>query len=149
MPHRASLSRMAYGDVNPMRFVMAAPGQFLGALQATANAQVIGISQIGVNNMPGTPWQTQFVPQMYPAAASGQGFQLYEEDDWDTMVVVGSGFTVLPNQWLISDASGNARPINTATVGSGLYWVGAQSIEPGVAGDPIRVKVTTFPLTIP
>lgn len=144
-----SLSRIAYGSINPMRFVMDQPGVMLGALQCTANGQIIGIAQIGVSNMPGTAWQQQGMPQMWPAAASGQAFQLFESNDIDTMVVVGSGFTVLPNQFLYSDASGNAQPLNTATAASGLYWIGAKSIEGGVAGDPIRVQVMTFPFTKP
>lgn len=142
-----SLSRMAYGTINPMRFVMDAPGIILGALQCTANGQIIGVANIDVDNMPGTRWQTAFVPQMYPCAASGEPVRLYEENDWDTMVVVASGHTVLPNQFLYSDASGNAVPLNTATASNGIYWVGAKSIEGGVAGDPIRVKVQTFPFT--
>lgn len=144
-----SLSRVAYGTINPMRFVMDVAGIINGVLQATANAPIAGISNIDVDNMPGTRWQQAFVPQMYPCAASGEPVRLYEENDWDTMVTVASGYTVLPNQFLTSDASGNAVPLNTSTAASGLYWVGAKAIEAGVAGDPIRVQVRTFPFTKP
>jgi len=143
-----TLSRIAYGTVNPMRFVQDAPGIQGGALQCSgAGVPIIGIAHESIASMPGTPWQTQFVPQNYPAAASGQPFRLYGVVDMNTMVIVGSGQTVLPNQLLVSDASGNAAPLNLGT--AGLKWIGARAIEGGVEGNPIRCEVYLTPITVP
>jgi hypothetical protein len=48
---------------------------------------------------------------------------------------------VVPDTLLTSDASGNAIPANVATAST--QWIGARSIEAGVAGDVIRVSVYT------
>lgn len=145
-----ALSRIAYGTINPMRFVIDAPGIQGGALQATGQATpIIGICQEWVNNMMGTIWQTTAVPQGWPAVASGQALRLYNQTSMDTMLIVGSGQTVVPNQLLYSDASGNGVPLVIASASSGVYWIGARAIEGGVAGDPIRVEVILFPYTKP
>jgi hypothetical protein len=139
-----SLSRIAYNTINPMRFVQDAPGIQGGALQCSgAGVPIIGIAAEWVQGMPGTPWQTSFVPQMYPAAASGNPVRLYGMYDMNTMVIVGSGVTVVPGQLLVSDASGNAVGINLAA--SGNQWIGARAIEGGVAGNPIRCEVYLAP----
>lgn len=134
-----SLSRIAYGTINPFTFVQAAPGISLGALQCTGGGvPIIGIAQEWTNNMMGTSWQTAFTPQGYPAAASGNPLRLYENFDMNAMVVVGSGQTCVPNQMLASDASGYARPL---LPGAGGNWVGAIAVEGGPAGTLIRVQV--------
>lgn len=150
MPYH-SLSKIAYGTINPMRFVQDAPGIINGALQCTgAGVPIIGIAYEGTTAMYGTQVQTSLVPQGYPAAASGNPFRLYEENDPDTMVIVGSGYTVLPNEFLTSDASGNAVPLSLSGMAAGtVAWVGARAIEGGDAGNPIRVQTRTFPYTKP
>lgn len=136
-----SLSKIAYGTINPFRFVQDAPGIVNGVLQCSGTGVPIsGISAEWVDNMMGTRWQTAFVPQGYPAAASGEPLKVFEDGSMDALIMVGSGATVVPNQMLVSDASGNARG---ATIGGGGQWVGAKAIEGGVAGDPIRVMVYT------
>lgn len=140
-----TLSRIAYGTINPMRFVQDAPGIQGGVLQCSGpGVPIVGICAEWLSNMPGTAWQTAFVPQNYPAAASGQPIRLYGVVDMNTMVVVGSGQTVLPNQLLVSDASGNAAPISLAS--SSLQWIGARAIEGGVAGNPIRCETYLVPI---
>ncbi len=139
-----SLSRIAYGTINPMRFLQDAPGILNGVMQCTgAGVPIVGIAQEWVAAAPGTPWQLAFVPQMYPAAASGGQVRLYGPVDMNTMVVVGSGVTIEPNQLLVSDASGNAVGINLAA--SGVQWIGARAIEGGVSGNPIRCEVYLVP----
>lgn len=141
-----SLSRIAYGTINPFRFVQDAPGILNGALQATGGGvPIVGIAQEWTDNIMGTNWQTQFTPQGYPAAASGEPLRLYQDFDMNAMILVGSGFNVLPNQLLVSDASGNAVPINLAT--QGTQWIGARAIEGGTAGTLIRCQVYTTPYT--
>lgn len=144
-----SLSKIAYGTINVMRFVQDAPGILNGALQATGQGtEIIGIAAEFTDNMMGTRWQTSFTVQGYPAAASGEPLKLYDESDMDTMIIVGSGQTVVPNQLLYSDASGNAVPV-VGSASSGTYWIGAKAIEGGLAGDPIRCRALRFPYTKP
>jgi len=140
-----SLSRIAYGTINPFRFVQQAPGIPLGALQASgSDVPIIGIAQEWTNNIMGTLYQPA---QGYPAAASGEVLRLYENYDMNAMIMVGSGQTVVPGSMLVSDASGNAVGVNLAT--AGLKWVGAIAVEGGVAGDVIRVQVYTQAITVP
>jgi hypothetical protein len=135
-----SSSRIAYGTINPNRFVQDAPGIPFGVLQCSgAGVPIVGIAAEWLDNMPGTRWQTAFVPQNYPNAASGEPVRLYETVDMNAMIVVGSGQTIMPNMLLISDASGNAKPVVMS--GGGSQWVGARALEGGLAGDPIRVQV--------
>lgn len=143
-------SRRAYGTINPMRFVQDAPGIINGILQCSGTGvPIVGIAWESITAMPGTFAQTTYVPQNYPAAASGTDMRLYEENGMETMIIVGSGATVVPNQLLVSDASGNARGLDIASASSGTHWIGGQAIEGGVAGDPIRVQVRMFPYTKP
>jgi hypothetical protein len=136
-----SLSRIAYGTINPMRFVQQAPGIIGGALQASGpTVPTLGIaweSVTGPQGAFGTP------AQGYPAAASGQGFRMYGPVDMNTMVIVGSGYTVMPGNELVSDASGNAVPLDLTT--TTVHWVGARAFEGGVEGNPIRVEIVQYP----
>lgn len=143
----ASLSRIAGGTINPFTFIIGNPGVILGALQATGEGlPIIGIGAEFTNAMMGQAAQTAYVPQGFPAAISGQAIKVYEDGE-DTIIMVGSGQTVQPDNLLTSDASGNAKPASITD--AGLRWVGARAIEGGTAGDPIRVKVYTRPLTVP
>jgi len=138
------------GTINPMRFVQAAPGIINGVLQATGSSvPLLGIAWESVTAMMGTYAQTTFTPQGYPAAASGDKLRLYEQEGMETMVIVGSGVTIVPNQFLTSDGSGNAVGVNPLTIAAGAYWIGGEAIEGGVAGDPIRVAVRRFCYTKP
>lgn len=135
-----SLSRIAYGTINPFTFVIGMPGTELGALQCTGGGvPIIGVAPEWTNNMMGTAWQTQLIPQGYPAAASGQSIRVYEDGE-NALLMIGSGFTVEPDNLLVSDASGCGKPVASA---AGQQFVGARAIEPGVAGDIIRVQVYT------
>lgn len=139
----ASLSRIAGGTINPFTFIIGQPGVELGALQCTGGASpIIGIGAEWTNAMMGQNFQTLLVPQGFPAALATQPIRVYEDGE-DTIIMVGSGYTVMPDNLLVSDASGNAIPINLAA--SGNQWIGAQAIEAGYAGVPIRVKVRTLP----
>jgi len=134
-----SKSRIAGGTINPFVFVIGNPGVELGALQCAGSGEIIGIGAEFTNAMMG---QALAPAQGFPAAVAGQGIKVYEDGE-DTIIMVGSGQVVQPDNLLVSDASGNAKPIALATVG--LQWIGARAIEGGVAGDPIRVSVYTRP----
>lgn len=138
-----SKSRIAYGTINPFTFIQGKPGVMLGALQCSGpGVEIIGIGAEWTNAMMGQAYQTSLIPQGFPAATTGQAIKVYEDAE-DTIIMVGSGYTVMPDNLLVSDASGNAVPINLAA--SGNQWIGARAIEAGVAGDPIRVSVYTRP----
>lgn len=140
-----TLSRIAYGTINPMRFVQDAPGIINGALQCSgSDVPIVGIAVEAITAMPGTLAQTTYVPQNYPAAASGQGIRIYGENGPETMVIVGSGVSVVPNQLLVSDASGNAVGLDLAGASSGVKWIGARAIEGGDAGNPIRCQPFSY-----
>lgn len=153
-----SKSRTAAGTINPFVFVqsgavsasaVANSDGILLALQCTGTGvPILGIGAEWTNAMMGTEWQTNFSPQGYPAATVGQKIRVYEDGE-DTVMTVGSGYIVEPDDLLISDASGNAVPLRLATAASGTHWVGARAIEYGFAGDPIRVSVYTRPYTKP
>lgn len=143
MPSTNAKSRIAGGTINPFVFIQGNPGVELGALQCTgAGVPIIGIGAEWTNAMMGQQYQTTLIPQGFPAATTGQGIRVYEDGE-DTIIMVGSGYTVMPDSLLVSDASGNAIPISLAA--SGNQWIGARAIEAGVAGQPIRVSVFTRP----
>ena len=150
-------SRTAAGTINPFRFVqsgvtspLADGSTVLLALQCTgAGVPIIGIASEWTDNIMGTQWQTTLIPQGYPAAAIGDKVGVYLDSSMDTLLMVGSGFIVEPDDLLISDASGNAKPFNPKSASSGINWVGARAIEGGFAGDVIRVQVYTRAVTIP
>ncbi len=137
-----SKSRIAGGTINPFVFIVGNPGVELGALQCAGSGEIIGIGAEFTNAMMGQNLQPQLVPQGFPAAYVGQGIKVYEDGE-DTIIMVGSGQTVQPDNLLISDASGNAKPLAIGT--PGLQWIGARAIEGGAEGDPIRVSVYTRP----
>ena len=128
---------MAGGTINPFVFVIGQPGVELGALQCAGSGEIIGIGAEWTNAMMG---QTNAPVQGFPAAYVGQGIRVYEHGE-DTVIMVGSGQVVQPDNLLVSDGSGNAAPLNLAGVGAKFY--GGRAIEGGAAGDVIRVSVYT------
>lgn len=139
-----SKSRVAGGTINPFRFIQGNPGVELGALQCSGpGVEIIGVGAEWTNAMMGTQVQTSLVPQGFPAATEGQSIRVYEDGE-DTIMMVGSGCTVMNDNLLVSDASGNAVPLSPTDTGK-VNWIGARAIEAGVAGDVIRVSVYTRP----
>lgn len=148
-----SNTRIAAGTINPFVFIQSgatgpvpteADGNELLALQCSGpGVEIIGIGAEWTNAMYGTSVQTALVPQGFPAAVAGKAIRVYEDGE-STIIAVGSGYTVQPDNLLVSDASGNAIPI-VLTATSAVQYIGARAIEGGVAGDPIRVQVYTRP----
>jgi len=146
-------SRVAAGTIGPFKFIQTGAmvasdptsnppftGGELTALQCTgAGVEILGIGAEWTNAMMGTLIQTSLLPQGFPAATKGQGIRVYGDGE-ETIIMVGSGYNVVNDQLLVSDASGNAIPLNpTAT--TPVQWIGARAIEAGIAGDVIRVSV--------
>ncbi len=149
-------SRTAAGTINPFRFIqsgvtapLANGDTILLALQCTgAGVPILGVAAEWTDNMMGTAWQVALVAQGYPCATVGERLRVYGMGE-NTILCVGSGAIVEPDDLLVSDASGNAIPLRIASASSGAYWIGARAIEPGFAGDPIQVEVFTVPYTKP
>jgi hypothetical protein len=138
-----SKSRIAYTQIKPFSFIAGQPGTILGARQATsANTPILGVGPEWTNLLMGTKEQILSNPSGYPAAEIGDPIRVYEAGE-DALIMVGTGQTVSPDQFLTSDASGYARPVNLAT--TTVEWVGARAIEGGTAGDIIRCSVVCFP----
>lgn len=150
-------SRIAAGTINPWTFVQtgamvasdsttnpAFQGGELTALQCTGGGvEILGVAAEWTNAMMGTPTQVSLVPAGYPAATKGQAIRIYGDGE-EALLMVGSGYNVVCDQLLASDASGNGIPIS-ATNTSKTAWVGARAIESGNAGDVIRVTVKCCP----
>ena len=133
-------SRVAGGTIGPFKFIQGQPGVMLGALQCTgAGVEIIGVGPEWTNAMMGQSYQTSLVPQGFPAATTGQRVRVYGDGE-EALLQVGSGYTIMPDTILVSDASGNGIPFSTT---AGTSWIGARAIEAGVAGDVIRVIVKT------
>ncbi len=122
----ASISAVAGGTINPFSFIMPQPNVMNGAIQATGSGSpYLGVGPEWVQGMMGTFLQTTLLPQGYPSASTGQAIRVYGALE-EALLMVGSGQTVVANNLLVS---------------SGQQWVGAQAIEGGTAGSPIRVRV--------
>ncbi len=135
-----SNSRTAGGTINIASFVMNQPGVELGALQCSAGGIPVGIAQEGPHGMPGA-----FGPagaSTLVAAQAGQPFRVYCNGEPALLTLGISGCN--PDDFLVSDASGNALPV-VLTNSSSAQWVGARAVEGGVAGSIIRAVVNIFP----
>jgi hypothetical protein len=132
-------SRVAGGTIQIASFIQGNPGVQLGALQCSgAGVEILGIAQEFTNAMMG---QALAPAQGFPAATVGQHIRVYGDGE-ETVVIVGSGYTIMPDNLLTSDGSGFAIPI---TLGATTQWIGARAIEAGLPGDPIRVTVVLRP----
>lgn len=150
MPQQTN-SRVAGGTIYPFSFIqrfvgtiptnlpagLPSPPELLCLQASGAGEEILGISQEWTNAPYGLPGQT--AGQCLPAATVGQQLMVYG-DGSETIIMVGSGYNVVTDDLLTSDASGNAIPANVAT--SSAQWIGARALEGGFAGSPIRVTVT-------
>lgn len=130
MPH-ASPNLVARGNISPCRFVMLDTATDNGATQATANAEVIGISCEGADRPP----LADLITTNY-AARDGETFRLHGDGDITTLE---AGDTVTAGDNLKSDSSGRGVPI--ATTGTTIQKIGAKALESGTVGEKIRVQV--------
>lgn len=137
-------SRYAGGTINPFQFLQPFVGtppagvpdvELLCLACSGAGVEIIGISQEWTNAPNGL---VNGPAQGPPAATAGQPIRVYGDGE-ETIIMVGSGYNVIVDQLLTSDASGNAIPANVATAST--QWIGARALESGVAGSPIRVTV--------
>lgn len=120
-------SRIANGDIYPMRFVKLDTTADGKVLQCGAGDKPIGISQKGTRRSP-------YVDTSGKAAAAGEPVMLYDETEEPAIQLGG---TVTPDNRLKSDANGKG----IATTSDGDVY-GAISLAAGVLDQFIPVKVT-------
>jgi hypothetical protein len=118
----------AGGDVAPCRFVTLSASAFT-IQAATANQPPIGVSFSGTREAP--------VPSASPLLAiAGEGCPIWGPGE---TALLELGGTVTTGALLKSDASGKGVAI--AASGTDLQRYGAVALEPGAAGERIRVLI--------
>ena len=134
-------SKIAGGNINICTFVQTDPAAPMnGCIQCTGgNVPILGIAQEFTNQMAGTQGVT-------PALAASKGQPIAIRDNapgdigmQDVLLCVGSGYTVEPDNYLVSDASGNGIPLSITSSRTTAQYVGAIAVEAGTPGSYIRV----------
>lgn len=121
---------IAGGDIEPSRFVKLSTTADHTGLQCTANAEPIGISQVGSFDPPGLTGSAT------KAAAAGQPIQIFGEGEICLLQAGVSGF--IAGDDLKSDADGKG------IVAASTEKVGAKALETVSAGEYGRVQVLLF-----
>lgn len=128
---------LAKGDISPSRIVRmdTTASVDFGVLQAAAATdKVIGVSQIGSRKFPSSTGSADDAL----AAKNGETLEVFQDGNECTIELGG---TVVPGDYLKSDANGRAVAVTFAEVGN-LYFVG-RALEHGVNLNKIRMKVQT------
>lgn len=124
----------ATGNLYPMRFVMLSTTEDNSGAQATANAQVIGVSGVGTNY---PPINDAHVTVAGYHAVDGDVIQLHGNGD---ICLLEAGDVVASGDRLKADSNGKGVPI--ATTGTTVQQIGAVALEAApAAGVKIRVQV--------
>jgi hypothetical protein len=121
---------VAGGNILPSTFVMISTTADKTALQATANAPILGVSQVGTHDAPGISGAATY------AATAGQSIQLFVSGDI-CQVAVGAS-SVTRGDLLKSDANGNA-----VTGSPAVDNIGARALESGTSGQLILCQILT------
>lgn len=128
---------IAGGTIAPARFVMVSTAADNTALQATANAKLIGVSQEGMKRTPGLAGSDDTI-----AAEANDEIDVFGEGD---VAMLTTGAAVVRGDWLQADAAGKA----IAAAGVGAHFVGAVALESAGAADvKIQVQVLILAQTI-
>lgn len=126
-------SWIAGGNIFPSRFIKADATADHTALQADANARIVGISHDSTNKPPIPDVTSQHV------AESGQQFRSFGEGD---QCLLELGGTVAAADLLKADADGKGVAI--ATTGTTIQNVGARAKVAGSAGHKIPVDIVIY-----
>ena len=124
----------AGGTIRPSRFIKADSSAPKTALEADANERIIGVSQLGTRDAPGTNGAGT------DAASSGEEFQAFGLGD---VCLIELGGTVTASAQVKSDAEGCA--VAAATTGTTLQWVGGVALQGGVAGEKVLIQIMSYP----
>lgn len=138
-----AFSWIAGGNIAPSRFVKASTTANNTALQATDGSAshgdpVVGISQKGTHNVPGTIGGVA-IDDGY-AAIAGMSVGVYDQADSEKgqFIDLELGGTVAAGDYLKSDANG--KGVTSSTDGD---YYGARTFVAGVAGQLVRVQIIT------
>jgi len=141
MPNPA-VQLIAGGTIYPSRFITPDTSDDHEAIQATANAIIIGVSGQGTNYPP----IDEIITDPQPHATIGQHVEVISDGDI-CILEAGSAIT-MANPRLKADSVGRAVPIETT--GTTIQNYGAIALEAAsAAGEKIRVLVTTCRETRP
>lgn len=129
------MNLMANGDIYPSRFVKPDVSADFKCLQATANSDIIAVSQVGSNYPPLSDLVTDA-----KAAEADQWIQLFGDGD---TCLVEAGDAITRGAKLKSDAVG--RAVSIAAAGTTLQNYGAVALQSATAaGELILVQVTAM-----
>lgn len=128
----------AGGTIRRSRFVKQSTTENNTCLEADANEQTIGISQIGGREAP-IPSVTADPPE---AAQDGDLVNIHCNEGLrdDVVLEIGSGGITAGAQ-IKSDADG--KGVAAATTGTTVQWVGAIALEAASAGELCKVLVVS------
>lgn len=128
----ASINYIAGDNVRPMVFCSNDTHERYAVVQADGTQPIVGISQMGTQGSPGTPFDTGF------AAASGRPINVFQDEDHDEPLLI-LGASVTGGQLLKSDANGFGTPVSYSS--SSTQFVGAEARDSGASGQAIRVRL--------
>ncbi len=116
---------MANGNIYPCRFVKLDTSADFKVIQATANSDILGVSQEGSNYPP----LSDLSVSAY-AAQAGQNIRLFGDGD---VCLVTAGGVITRGDKLKSDANGKA--VSIATTGTTLQKYGGIALQSAAAED--------------
>ena len=119
----------AGGVIAPMTFVMLDVANAFHVLQATANAPVVGVCQVGAHDPGGYPGSSANA-----VTVAGQPLEIFGVGAVVSLVIGTGGCTT--GDYLESDSAG--RGVTSTTTG---HNVGARALEPAAANGIARVQV--------
>jgi hypothetical protein len=131
---------LSNGVIQPATFVkqdVGAGNNFMVIQAAAITDKIIGISQQGPYNPPGT-----INASTAATTAAGQELIVYGEGE-ETLLQIAA--TIATGTYLTSNASGQGIAV-AFTLGANTLWAGAIALESGISGDWIRVLVAIRPL---
>lgn len=123
-----SFTKVAGGDIRPMRFVNLDTSNAGRVLEADADEEIYGVSGMGKRFAPYASLDDGF------HAVAGENCQVYGPPEKDVPLVLGG--TVTRGDYLKSDADGAG-----VTASSDQEKYGAIAMESGVSGDIIPVQL--------
>jgi hypothetical protein len=131
-----SVSFQASGNVSPSRFVSGVSGSDYRVFQATASTPVVGVSQIGTQEAPGTDADSGY------AATTTKALRVYGMGE---VALLELGGTVSAFDYVAPDASGKGTAASLNV--SSIQYVGGQALRSGISGEKIPVVVGAKPPT--
>ena len=134
MDRNQSPPLLAGGDITTSSFVKLSTAADFTALQAGANEQTIGISQVGPKDPPGVSGSSAL------AASDGLHVQIFGLGDICLLRAGTGGWTRAQN--LKADSSGDGVPV--ATTGTTIQYAGAVALESAAAGEYGLVQVVNM-----